>query len=118
MSRLVCPTLNSMRLVKAIIVVNVAVTGLYVSRVKAKRVYQATMANPSLVLDIIASNRLQYELVESKTRRYHGRVGAGRGRAAHGGAAGPGRAGQDADGSFRPGDNRPSCSPRASKSTV
>ena len=36
-----------------------------------------------------------FTLVESKTRTYHGRVGAGRGRAAHGGAAGRGGAGQD-----------------------
>ena len=49
--------------------------------------------------------------VESKTRTYHGRVGAGRRTAVRRGGAGRGRAGLDADGSVRPGDNRPACLP-------
>ena len=47
---------------------------------------------------------VRFKPVESKTRTYHGRVGAGRRTAEQRGGAG--RAGRDADGSVRPGHNR------------
>ena len=48
------------------------------------------------------------EQVDSKTRTYHGRDGAGRRTACRGGAGREG-AGRDPDGSARLGDTRPSC---------
>ena len=46
--------------------------------------------------------------VESKTRKYHERFGAGRRTAGRRGRAGQGGAGQDAGGTVRPGGDRPS----------
>ena len=55
--------------------------------------------------------KIFFGLVESKTRTYHRRVGAGRRTAVRRGGAGRGRAGLDADGSVCAGHNRPACPP-------
>ena len=79
-----------------------------------------TKSTTKLALSVVKAPMSSYpqngKLVVSKTRAYHGRVGAGRvgagrPRAVRRGQAGRGGAGLDADGSFCPGDNRPSCPP-------